>query len=225
MASELALLQAGLTAYEMNQLLLSSAYFPPPAYFSLIASAGKVNIEKWENYHKQTYRNRCNILGANGPLTLSIPVERGSFHKTAMRDIKTDDSQKWRQVHLRSIISAYSMAPYFEFYFDVIEEIINDPAKFLLDYNMNATQKLCSCLGFNVSLGFTDHFISSGDAENDFRYVISPKFRGHTEGYTEKPYIQVFSDKFDFIPGLSIIDMLLNNGPGTPALLHESLAL
>ena len=209
----------------MNRILLSSAYFPPPVYFSLIASATAVNIEKWENYHKQTYRNRCNILGANGPMTLTVPVERGSFHKTAVRDIKIDNSLRWRQVHLRSIISAYSMAPFFEYYFEVIEEIIYNEEKYLLDFNMFAAEKICRCLGFNAPLSFTDHFVSPGDAENDFRYIISPKVRECLDGYTEKNYIQVFSDKFDFTPGLSIIDMLLNNGPGTPAMLHESLAI
>lgn len=209
----------------MNQLLLSSAYFPPPVYFSLIASANSVSIEKWENYHKQTYRNRCNILGANGPLTLTVPVERGSFHKTPVRDIKIDYSLRWRQVHIRSIVSAYSMAPYFEYYFDAIEEIINNNEEFLLDFNMYATKRVCSCLGLDAAIGFSDYFISSGDAENDYRYIISPKVRGQMDGYTEKPYIQVFSDKFDYTPGLSIIDMLLNNGPGTHAILRESLAL
>ena len=103
-----------------EEVLLSTAYFPPAEYFSLIAHSRKVMIESEENYLKQTYRNRCMILGANGPLALIVPVLRGSFHKTALRDLKIDNSRRWRELHLRGITSAYAAAPYFEYYYDII---------------------------------------------------------------------------------------------------------
>ncbi len=114
-------------------ILLSTAYFPPLEYFSLIARNRKVRIEKWENFLKQTYRNRCTILGTNGPLTLTVPVLRGSFHKTALKDLEIDNTRRWRDHHLRSIISACATAPFFEYYFDVIEGVVRKPFRFLLD--------------------------------------------------------------------------------------------
>lgn len=205
-----------------NEVLLSTAYFAPAVYFSILASSGTAVIEKCENYHKQTYRNRCVILGANGPLTLTVPVLRGSFHKTAIRDIELDNSRQWRKQHVKSIISAYALSPYFEYYFDSIEEAINTKASFLLDLNLSTTEAVNKCIGVKNKLRLSDEFMTPEDAPNDFRYSISPKIKEAITGYTEPVYIQAFSDRYGFVPGLSIIDMLFNNGPETYALLQRS---
>jgi hypothetical protein len=207
-----------------GEILISTAYFPPSVVFSLATATERVVVEKWENYHKQTYRNRCVILGANGPISLVVPVIRGSFHKTALQDLLVDDTLKWRNVHIRSIISAYAMAPYFEYYFDIIENAINKKCRYLTDYNNFIYGQISDCIGLQVPFVFSASFTPLAEESNDYRYLISPKIKESVAGYSEKPYIQVFSDKFGFTPRLSIIDTLLNNGPGTLDILRESLA-
>lgn len=204
-------------------LLLSTAYFPPAEYFSLIARHRIVRIEKWENFQKQTYRNRCVILGANGPLTLTVPVQRGSFHKTALKELEIDNTRRWRDHHLRSIVSACATAPFFEYYFDVIEGVIRRPYRFLLDLNTEALAAVCKAIGMTTEISFTEMYQQQHDEGNDYRHLITPKRPSSLINYTEIPYIQVFRDKYGFVPRLSIIDMLLNNGPGTGALVLRSL--
>jgi hypothetical protein len=208
-----------------HEALLSTAYFPPAEYFFLIAHSGKVLIEKWENYHKQTYRNRCRILGANGPLMLTVPVLRGSFHKTPLRDLKIDNSRRWRELHLRGITSAYATAPFYEYYFDTISTVISKPFSFLLDLNAEALSAVTEAIGITTETAFTKEYLPEGTFTEDYRYLISPKKTSPVESYRDMPYIQVFAERFGFVPGLSIIDVLLNNGPGTGALLLGSLAL
>jgi hypothetical protein len=203
-------------------VLLSTAYFPPACYFSLAAGADEVRIEKWENYHKQTFRNRCTILGANGPLDLTVPVLRGSFHKTPIRDLKIDESRRWRDLHLRGILSAYSTAPYFEFYFETIKDVITSKHRYLLDLNMEALEKMLDNVGIDVRVSLTEEFTGEGIVDGDFRYLITPKKSVRSDLHSDARYQQVFSDRYGFIPGLSIIDLLLNNGPGTGALLQRS---
>jgi hypothetical protein len=207
-----------------NAVLLSTAYFPPAEYFFLIAHSPKVVIEKWENYHKQTYRNRCRILGANGPLMLTVPVLRGSFHKTPLRDLEIDNSRRWRDLHLRSITSAYATAPFFEYYYDAISTVISRPFRFLLDLNAEALVSMTNAIGLSTEISFSEEFMEEGILAEDFRYIISPKEPSSVTGFTYMPYMQVFSERFGFVPGLSIIDVLLNNGPGTGSLLLGSLA-
>jgi hypothetical protein len=202
-----------------NAVLLSSAYFPPAEYFFLIAHHHKVLIEKWENYHKQTYRNRCRILGANGPLMLTVPVQRGSFHKTPLRDLKIDNSRRWRDLHLKSITSAYATAPFYEYYFDAISTVIRKPFSYLLDLNEEALSSMTEAIGISREITFSEEFVSEGTVAEDYRYLISPKKPSPVESYRDMPYIQVFAEKFGHVPDLSIIDVLLNNGPGTGALL------
>jgi len=206
-----------------EEILLSTAYFPPSVCFSLASAAKKAIVEKWENYHKQTFRNRCVILGANGPISLVVPVIRGSFHKTAISELLVDDTLKWRKAHVRSIVSAYAMAPYFEYYIDILDNAINKKCRYLIDYNYQITEQINKCIGLSVPFVFSEEFAPLAGNKNDYRYSISPKIKFPVEGYSEKPYLQVFSDKFGYTPGLSIIDTLLNNGPGTLAILRESL--
>jgi hypothetical protein len=206
-------------------VLLSTAYFPPAEYFFLIAHSSKVLIEKWENYHKQTYRNRCRILGANGTLMLTVPVLRGSFHKTPLRDLKIDNSRRWRELHLRSLTSAYATAPFYEFYFDAISTVISKPFSFLLDLNAEALSIVTDAIGIATETAFTEEYLPEGAFTEDYRYLISPKKRSPADVYKDMPYMQVFAERFGFVAGLSIIDVLLNNGPGTGALLLGSLAL
>lgn len=206
-----------------GRVLLSTAYFPPAEYFSLIACSEDVFIEKHENYLKQTYRNRCMILGPNGPLQLTVPVLRGSFHKTPLRELRIDNSRRWRELHLRGIASAYAAAPFYEYYYDMIESVISRKYEFLLDLNEWALRKMCDAAGLEAEISFTDQFIREGTAEEDYRYSITPKRAVSVPGYRALPYTQVFSDRYGFTERLSIIDMLLNNGPGTRALLRRSL--
>ncbi|MCU0457567.1 MAG: WbqC family protein [Bacteroidales bacterium] len=206
-----------------EEILLSTAYFPPAEYFSLVASSGRVLIEREENYHKQTYRNRCIIMTSGGALPLVVPVLRGSFHKTAIKDLRIDNSRRWRDLHLRSIISAYAAAPFFEYYIDIISGVISKPYNYLLDLNKAAFDAMCGAIGLTAETGYTDHFEPEGRPGNDYRYSITPKGPSGIPGYASVPYTQVFSERHGFIPRLSIIDILLNNGPGTRALLLRSL--
>ena len=53
----------------MNPFLLTTAYFPPIAYFSCLKKAEVTYIEQYENFGKQSYRNRCEILKRDIRLT------------------------------------------------------------------------------------------------------------------------------------------------------------
>lgn len=208
-----------------EEVLLTTAYFPPAEYFSLIACSQEAKIEKHENYIKQTYRNRCMIIGANGPLPLIVPVLRGSFHKTPLKDLRIDNVRPWRENHLRSIVSAYAAAPFFEYYFEVISNVLTRRFTFLLDLNNEALRTMCEASGLEAVISYTDEFIIPGTVKDDYRYRITPKMSSVISGYRTVPYTQVFSDKYGFTGRMSIIDVLLNNGPGTGALLRRSLEI
>lgn len=193
-----------------GKILLSTAYLPPIEYFSHILNADEILIEREENYLKQTYRNRCYILATSGPLPLTVPVYEGSFHKTPVSDIRIDYSKRWQQVHLGTLTSSYSAAPYFLYYFEIIEKIILSRHEFLLDLNMKLLQALMKMLGSEASVSYTSNFTPVGRSSEDLRYSISPKRKSL---YTVRKYLQVFGSEKGFVPGLSIVDLLFNMGP------------
>ena len=106
-------------------VLLSTAYLPNLQYLSAVLNADSVIIENHENFIKQTYRNRCDIITANGKLSLTIPLIKQS-DKELISDKKICYSEKWQQQHWRTITSAYNGSPYFEFYEDKFQEIFEN---------------------------------------------------------------------------------------------------
>lgn len=191
-------------------ILLSTAYLPPVEYFALMTGAGRVIIENKENYVKQTWRNRCRILSSNGPLTLSVPVLKGVHPKIRIREVRIDYTKRWQQVHLGAITSSYSSAPWFQFYFGKIEEIILTSPELLIDLNNSLLRAVLNFTGIKSELRYSDSFEQPAGAGHDYRYSLSPR---KNYLHQTKEYIQVFSYKSDFVPGLSIIDLLFNLGP------------
>ena len=195
-----------------GKILISTAYLPPVSYFSHIVQADEILIEKEENYLKQTYRNRCYILSSNGPHNLSVPVYMGSLHKTVIKDIRIDYTKRWQQVHLRAMTAAYNSSPYFEYYFEDLEKIILKDHLFLLELNMELLESLLNMMKINRPISFTRIFEAAVNAENDFRYNISPKIKSDLNF---RDYKQVFDNGNGFVPDLSLIDLLFNMGPET----------
>jgi hypothetical protein len=198
-----------------GKLLLSTAYLPPVEYFALIKKADTILIEKEENYLKQTYRNRCRILSPNGPQLLSVPVKKGSLHKTKLKEIEIDYSKRWQQVHLRAFSSSYGSSPYFLYYYSDFERIIVRNHRFLLDLNMELLESILDILKLSVSVYFTSVFEPVASSDCDFRYRITPKTGSD---YKANEYYQVFRGR-SFVPDLSIIDLIFNMGPESTGLL------
>ena len=193
-----------------GKILLSTAYLPPIEYFSYIKKADEVFIEREENYIKQSYRNRCYILSSGGTQLLTVPVYKGSFHKTPVKEIRIDYSKKWQQVHLRALNASYKSSPFFIYYYENIEKTILADHEFLLDLNMALLKAIFNIMKINVKINYTADFKPVSNTEDDLRYTINPKIES---GYKSREYIQVFNTDKGFIPGLSIIDLLFNMGP------------
>ena len=205
--------------------LVTTAYFGPVQYFSKFLDHETRMIEIYDHYSKQTYRNRCNIYGANGILPLSIPVLKGPEHKTRVRDIRMDDTKKWKKLHWKGIESAYRHSPFFEFYMDEIHSFFRKNYRFLIDLNTEILNVILSHLDIDPEFSFTSAFAEHpGDTAMDYRELIHPK-TGLSEDPHFKviPYHQVFSGKHGFLPNLSILDLLFNEGPNSRMILEKSV--
>lgn len=198
--------------------LLSTAYLPPIQWFALLKRSDKATIEHWESYHKQTYRNRCVIATANGKEILTVPVEKPADGSRLIKDMMISDHDDWRTKHWNSLKAAYFNTPFFEFYQDDLRPFYERRWKFLVDFNEELVCKCMELMGLSAELLHTDSFIDEEQAAregiDDHRYDISPKIPLTDDiGFTPKPYYQVFEQRHGFIPGLSIIDLILNMGP------------
>jgi hypothetical protein len=199
---------------DFDTVLLSIAYLPPVHYFSKLIKYQNVYIEKFENYQKQSYRNRCYILSANGILALSVPVIHAG-NKIFTRDIKIDNSLRWKGIHLKAIESAYSSSAFYLYYIDDILKVYNQNYQYLWDLNIALIIKILELLNLDLTLQYTESFKSVPFPFEDLTQALHPKakYNVRENDYTLKPYYQVFEDKYGFVPNLSIIDLLFNTGP------------
>jgi hypothetical protein len=188
-------------------------YNPPVEYFRQTLQSDGLLIEQHENYVKQSYRNRCHVLTAQGVVPLSIPVLKGnSKDKTVITEIEIDYSQKWYNVHWRTIQAAYGRAPYFEFYSDYIQQVYERQPKYLFELNVELLRLYLKLLRLNKPLNFTDSYQSEAPANVlDLRNRIHPKII--PDNLHVNPYTQVFGKQF--VPELSIIDLLFTQGPAS----------
>jgi hypothetical protein len=190
--------------------ILSSFYLAPLEYYSVLYRSESVIIEVNDNYQKQSYRNRCTLAGANGPLSLSIPIVKPDKANCKMKDIRIADHANWRHLHWNAIISAYNSTPYFQYFEDDFRPFYENKFEFLHDYNEELRQLICRLIGIECNVKYSEYYIKEEiDGYRDLRELIHPK--KETDFKTE-PYYQIFSSKFGFINNLSIIDLLLNMG-------------
>ena len=119
----------------MNPFLLTTAYFPPIAYFSCLKKAEVTYIEQYENFGKQSYRNRCEIMTANGVIALTVPVAKANS-KTLIKDLKIVYPTPWQKLHFRGIESAYKNSPYYEYYIDDLMPFFEKQETYLFDHNL-----------------------------------------------------------------------------------------
>jgi len=205
-------------------VLLSTAYLPPIQYISKLILSSEVLLEQHEKYQKQTYRNRCCIYGANGHQTLVVPVLKQK--EGLITDVHIDHEKKWQQNHWKSIESAYRLSPYFEYYADDLSGFYKKKTDRLFEWNLELLRHIIELLCIQTPLGLTGSFQPPAEEdENDFRYSIHPKDRMNKPDHTFHPikYQQVFIDKFGFIPNLSILDLVFNEGPHALEVVRNSI--
>jgi len=198
----------------MTSVLLATAYFPPIQYLSKIAHSDSFCIERFENYNRQTYRNRCVIYSSNGALALCIPVKKTNQGKNLITDIRLDYDTDWQKNHWKAIESAYRSSAFYEYYIDELSCFFTKKYEFLIDFNSEILSVILKLMKIKKSIQFTNEYLTLAEQTFDFREIISPKkdFRAMDADFMPKKYFQVFDTKFGFIPNLSCIDLLFNTG-------------
>ena len=211
-----------MTSKDKTNILLSTAYFAPVQYYSKIISSPVVFIEQFEHFQKQTYRNRCVILGGNRPISLVVPVVKGRGPKTLIKNLKISYDTEWQRNHWRTIFSAYNSSPFFEFYKDDIEPFFKKKYIHLLEFNLAIHKTLCELLEIDNAIVLTDDFEKVPPGTLNFRERISPKNKTLDDSaFQAQSYTQVFSERFEFVPNLSILDLLFNEGPNSYSVLES----
>lgn len=192
----------------MQNILLPVFYLPPISWFSVFLDPeNEVTFEQYESFPKQTYRNRTNIYGANGKLSLVIPINHTG--KREMKDTEISYREDWLKIHWKSIKNVYQGSAYFEYYEDRFEVLYEKKEKFLLDFNLKSIDIIQKILKTEKAQSLNEEYIKN-PSEINFREKFSTKTETEFE---MQEYYQTFTDKYGFLKDLSILDLICNKGP------------
>ncbi|MGL5317564.1 MAG: WbqC family protein [Bacteroidales bacterium] len=209
----------------MKTIRITSEYLAPVSHYALMYQADEIEMEVQEHFIKQSFRNRCNILSANGPMTLTIPVEKSELKKPCLKDMKISDHGNWRHLHWNAIKSSYNSSAFFEYYRDDFEPFYEKKYEYLAEFNEALRALVFEHLDMDKIIRETSSF--EKHPENgivDLRAFAEPQIKiGPEHNLVSKPYYQVFQTKYGFQPDLSIIDLLFNMGPESELILRDML--
>ncbi|MBE6335930.1 MAG: hypothetical protein E7066_04565 [Lentimicrobiaceae bacterium] len=197
--------------------IFPTAYLPSIHYMSLFLKTESPSIELFESYKKQSCRTRTNVMTANGIQTLTVPIVKVNGNHTLTKDIEIAYKEPWQHIHMRCLESAYRKSAYFDYYFPYFENIYKQKFKTLIELNDYSLKVILKLMKVTKDYSYTNDFDKIND-NDDYRISLSK-----TDGNEiEIPkYYQVFADRHGFIPNLSIVDLLFNEGPSSSIIINN----
>jgi hypothetical protein len=204
----------------MSKLLIETQYFPCIEFFIQALQHDSIVLEAFENFQKQTYRNRCTFPGPNKLETLVVPVKHTSRH-IPIKEVEVDYSSSWNKQHWRAIQTSYGRSPFYEYYAPELEGIFMQKRRFLWDINEEALTICLKLLKIKKDITYSADYLRvnevSDDSFSDYRGRLKSgipiESRHSASGYR---YAQVFG--VDFVPDCSVLDILFCEGPNAAAI-------
>jgi hypothetical protein len=205
----------------MTAALIELHFLPSVSYFSLLFSYDKIIFERFEHYVKQSFRNRCYINTATGREILIVPLTE-KHGKVVITSVKIDYSQKWLNRTWRTIQSAYGNAPFFEYYAEELHAVLFKKFNFLYDLNVELLSLCLKWLRRNIITSETTHYEKIVlPPVYDLRNVLTGKNEpSELIKFRPVPYQQVFGS--NFVPDLSLLDLICCVGPGAMDVIQRS---
>ena len=207
-------------------------YMPWPGYFYKIAQSDLFIFLDDAQYTKNSFINRNRIKTPQGEHWLTIPVSVSLGQ--SIRDVSVKSG--WAEKHLKTLHQSYSRTPGYKSYIEDIGTLLNADYANIADLNIALVEHICGLLGITTPwlrsselgiLGASDERLAEivaslgGDTYlsgfGGANYQLEQTFSARNialETYKFRP--PVYKQQWgDFIPGLSILDVLFHCGEGT----------
>lgn len=204
-----------------DTIITEFQYFGNVNWYKMLFQFSNIQFEQYEAYQKMSFRNRCMIVGSNGLINLSVPLEKGRSQKLLMKDVKISYSENWQEQHWRSIYSCYRNSPFFEFYEESLHLLFEVRPTYLIDLNWETFEWVKKRLKMIAQFERTDQYIQEVSTNCfDARNLFKPK--SYEQVKEVVTYQQVFEDRIGFKPNLCVLDLMFCNGPSSKSLITSN---
>ena len=190
--------------------------FPPLHWWFLALGhhAGSSVIATNESFVKQSFRNRLQLVQADGAFNVSFPVKQAENSLNMMTNTAVLSSHVQPKVLWRSIQTAYGAAPFFEHFAPELEALwlqflpaTPDDHKLLSDWCDATLHWMANTCNWTLPSISEDPIAFQPQLDLRERLAL----RGH--GWTFNRYTQLYEDRQPFVGGLSALDALFILGP------------
>lgn len=180
-------------------------------YYAACVKAGTVAIDACEQRLPLRHsHHRYAIAGPNGVQQLTVPlVGETNAMNVPMRDVRISEHASWRRLHWGALFSAYGRTPYFDYVAADLEPVIMGNQQWLLDYNEQLQQVVVDFMDLPVE------FVTASDVDTSQAVSLIGKIggkKGDSLPIADVPYYQVWQERYGWVPGLSILDLMMNMG-------------
>ena len=190
-------------------------------------------------YQTKDFNNRNKIKTNNGEIWLTVPVESKEHFSKKICDIRIINNG-WNRKQIKSISLTYKKAPYYDNYFDGLDSILSRKYEYLTDLNLDIMRYLLDCLDIMVPVVKASDYNFTGyksDLVLDMcvtlgasKYIFGSQGKNYAnvESFADKGIDVYFQDYHhpaykqlygEFIPYMSVIDLLFNEGPDSRNIL------
>ncbi|MDD3653275.1 MAG: WbqC family protein [Desulfotomaculaceae bacterium] len=182
------------------------------------------------------FTSRVAIKSPSGSAWLTVPV-KGKGDLLPIKDVALANDRNWKSKHLKTLEGYYKKAPHFAEYYPLIYETYQLEDQNLANFNINLITNLAKSLSAPARLvraselknvdytDSTNHLIKlvkhvggteylTGTGKGSQRYIDEAAFRREGikvfyQSFVHPTYPQLWGD---FIPNLSVVDLLFNSG-------------
>ncbi len=187
--------------------IFSLRYAGSVGYYAAMLRYGSIVLDIEERFCKKNKcLNRMDIVGPNGRQSLSMPLAKPNSSQK-VGEIVLSEHGNWRHNHWGALFSAYGRTPFFEYFADDLKQLYQSDITTVGEFNLELHRLIVDFLDLPIETKVADGSMSF-DILHDFRDRRQIDFCE----YSLPSYYQIWSDKQGFIPNLSILDLLFNEG-------------
>ena len=205
---------------------------PYPGFFHKVSHSDVLIVQDVTKFDER-FSNRNKIISSTEWTWLTVPIKKN--HKDyLLKDVQIFNDLKWNKIHRKKLESAYNKSNFFNKYKTDLNLILEQKWEMLLELNMAIIKKIFDWLKIKTKIIYESELGIEGEATNRLinickvvnadvylsgdmghDYLNEELFKQNEielkyQNYTPKQYDQILSR--EFIPNLSIIDMLSNIG-------------